>query len=126
MAKKALRFAGAGRHISKATGQFVAGSPLNALQITPPFKELHLIDLDGARASELRKLTADDSRVAVHEGDCNAVLLHDVFPRCLYADYARALCLLDPYGLISARGEHTDGNQFSHRMDRSHLESLAY
>lgn len=92
-------FAGAGQHISKVSGDFVPGSPLNALRITPPFKELHLIDLDGAKAKELRKLTADDDRVIVHEGDCNDILLRQVFPRCRYADYHRGLCLLDPYGL---------------------------
>lgn len=92
-------FAGAGQHISKSTDDFVPGSPLNALRISPPFKELHLIDLDGGKAGELRKLTANDNRVTVHEGDCNEILLRDVFPRCRYADYHRALCLLDPYGL---------------------------
>src|SRR5437870_3842922 len=30
-------FAGAGQHISKSTGDFVPGSPLNAVRITPPF-----------------------------------------------------------------------------------------
>ena len=90
-------FAGAGQHISKATGDFVPGSPLNALRIAPPFTELHLIDLDGGKASELRKLTVGDKRVTVHQGDCNDILLSDVFPRCEYADYRRALCLLDPY-----------------------------
>ena len=92
-------FAGAGQHISRSTGDFVAGSPLNALRIAPPFTEVHLVDLDGAKAGELRRLTADDTRVTVHEGDCNDVLLRDVFPRCRYTDYHRALCLLDPYKL---------------------------
>ncbi len=92
-------FAGAGQHISKASGTFVPGSPLNALHVTPPFKELHLIDLDGQRVGELRKLTDGDKRVTVHEGDCNAILINQVFPRCKRADYHRALCLLDPYGL---------------------------
>lgn len=105
MAKQALikrhiyidAFAGAGQHISKTTGDFVPGSPLNALHVTPPFTELHLIDLDGEKVGELRKLTAGDKKVTVHQGDCNDVLLHDVFPRCRYGDYHRALCLLDPY-----------------------------
>jgi three-Cys-motif partner protein len=92
-------FAGAGQHISKTTGQFVQGSPLNALHVTPPFKELHLIDLDGQRVDELQKLTAGDTRVTVHRGDCNDVLLREVFPRCQYRERHRALCLLDPYGL---------------------------
>jgi three-Cys-motif partner protein len=47
-------FAGAGQHISKKTGEFVPGSPLNALLIQPQFSEFHLIDLDGTRAAELR------------------------------------------------------------------------
>jgi three-Cys-motif partner protein len=80
-------FAGAGQHISKATGDFVPGSPLNAQRMLPPFTELHLVDLDGGRAGELRKLTTGDDRVTVHEGDCNEILVRDVFPRCKYGDY---------------------------------------
>jgi three-Cys-motif partner protein len=63
------------------------------------FSELHFIDLEGSRTAELRRLAANDSRVTIHEGDCNKVLVEDVFPRCRYADYHRALCLLDPYKL---------------------------
>lgn len=47
-------FAGAGKHISRKTGEFVPGSPRNALLINPPFSEFHLIDLDGTRAAQLR------------------------------------------------------------------------
>jgi len=92
-------FAGAGTHVSRRTGQDVAGSPAIALQTKPPFTELHFIDLDGSRVEELERLAAGDSRVKVHRGDCNEVLLRDVFPRCEYQNYRRALCLLDPYGL---------------------------
>ncbi len=92
-------FAGAGTHRSKATGETVTGSPVNAMAIQPKFSELHFIDLNGRRTAELRKLAADDSRVQVHDGDCNDILLRDVFPRCRYQDYRRALCLLDPYKL---------------------------
>ena len=91
-------FAGAGVHISKETGQFIPGSPLNALNITPPFNEFHLIDRDGERAESLRKLTGSRDDVFVYERDCNQVLLERVFPRARYEDYRRALCLLDPYG----------------------------
>lgn len=92
-------FAGAGTHVSKATGDPVLGSPRNAMGIQPGFSELHFIDLDGTRAAELRRLAANDARISVYEGDCNKVLLENVFPRCQYVDYRRALCLLDPYGL---------------------------
>lgn len=92
-------FAGAGVHISKQTGHFIPGSPLNALNIAPPFKEFHFIDLDGGRAQALRQLASGRQDVFVYEGDCNKILLETVFPRARYADYRRALCLLDPYGL---------------------------
>jgi three-Cys-motif partner protein len=35
----------------------------------------------------------------VHQGDCNEILLSDVFPRARYEDRRRALCLLDPYNI---------------------------
>lgn len=92
-------FAGTGTHRSKTTGETVTGSPVNAMAIQPPFSELHFIDLDGKRTAELRRLAADDRRVVVHDGDCNKVLLRDVFPLCRFDRYRRALCLLDPYGL---------------------------
>jgi three-Cys-motif partner protein len=37
-------FAGSGIHISKRTGDYVKGSPQNALLIQPPFRKYHLID----------------------------------------------------------------------------------
>ena len=92
-------FAGAGVHVSKQTREFVPGSPMNALLVKPPFRELHFIDMNGGRAAELRKLAGERTDVHVHEGDCNKILEDRVFPRCRYEDYSRALCLLDPYGL---------------------------
>jgi three-Cys-motif partner protein len=44
-------FAGAGVHLSKKTGEFVAGSPLNALLIEPPFRDYYLIDLTTRKPS---------------------------------------------------------------------------
>jgi len=92
-------FAGAGKHVSKRTGEFVAGSPLNALLVKPPFSEIHLVDLHGGKAAELRKLVGDHKDVHIHEEDANKVLLDKVFPRCRYEDFSRGLCLLDPYKL---------------------------
>lgn len=92
-------FAGAGTHISKTTGKFVAGSPLNALLVQPPFKEFHFIDLNGGRAQRLQSIAGSRNDVHVYEGDCNRILLDIVFPQVRYRDYKRALCLLDPYGL---------------------------
>jgi three-Cys-motif partner protein len=86
-------------HISRQTGEFVPGSPLNALNVEPPFKEFHFVDLDGGRAESLRDIAGNRKDVFVYEGDCNRVLTGRVFPLARYEDYRRALCLLDPYGL---------------------------
>jgi len=92
-------FAGAGIHQLKATGELVPGSPLNALAVDPPFRELHLIDLDGAKVTNLHQLVGGRKDVFIYEGDSNRILLEEVFPRVRYEDYRRGLCLLDPYGL---------------------------
>ena len=92
-------FAGAGLHLSKATGQFVRGSPLNALEVQPPFREFNLIDIDAKRIGGLRKLIGQRADVHLYEGDCNKVLLKEVFPRVQFNQYRRGLCILDPYGL---------------------------
>jgi len=92
-------FAGAGVHISKCTGDVVAGSPLNALQLPIRFEEYHFVEIDKEKAKTLRLLTEGISNVWIYEDDCNKVLLENIFPRVEYAQYKRALCLLDPYGL---------------------------
>jgi len=92
-------FAGAGVHQLKATGEIVPGSPLNALAVTPPFHELHLVDLDGAKIENLRQLTRGRRDVFIYPGDCNQVLIEQIFPKVKYEDFKRGLCLLDPYGL---------------------------
>lgn len=92
-------FAGAGIHISRATGNFVLGSPLNALNIAPPFDEYHLIDTDAQKVANLREMVQNRPEVRIYEGDCNKILLEKVFPRVRYNEYKRGLCILDPYGL---------------------------
>ncbi|MBV8228030.1 MAG: three-Cys-motif partner protein TcmP [Verrucomicrobia bacterium] len=92
-------FAGAGIHISRATGEFIPGSPLNAVTTRPPFTHYFLIDLDSAKTDHLRELTKEFGNVTVFDGDCNQVLMAEVFPRLLADKFCRALCILDPYGL---------------------------
>lgn len=92
-------FAGAGVHISKTTNEFIPGSPTNALNINPPFSKYHFIDLDGDKAELLAELAKNNQRVSVYNGDCNNILLKNIFPHIKYEDYKRAICLLDPYGL---------------------------
>ena len=90
-------FAGWGTHVDRETGEEIEGSP--AILLKQQFSHYHFIDTDGKRAQRLRQLAAGRSDVTVYEGDCNDVLLNKVFPQCRYADYRRALCLLDPYQL---------------------------
>jgi three-Cys-motif partner protein len=92
-------FAGAGIHVSRQTGEPVSGSPLNALEVQPPFREYHFIDLDGGKVAFLKAAVGNRKDVHFHEGDCNVKLLEEVYPKAKYTDYRRALCLLDPYGL---------------------------
>jgi len=92
-------FAGAGTHISKATGREIEGSPSIALNADTPFSHYHFIDLDGQRIDRLRKIAGEMEDVSVYEGDCNSILLDQVLPQCQYKDYRRALCILDPYKL---------------------------
>lgn len=92
-------FAGAGVNISKATGDFIPGSPLNALLVKPPFCHHYWIDLDSQKANNLKNIVGDRPDVTIEEGDCNVFLKERVFPNVRYEDYRRALCFLDPYGL---------------------------
>jgi len=92
-------FAGAGQHVSKDTGSFVPGSPLNALNITHPFKDYYFIDLNKQKIKSLEKLSGSRTNVHLYEGDCNQILLEKVLPHVKYEEYRRALCVLDPYGL---------------------------
>lgn len=92
-------FAGAGLHTSRTTGEFIAGSPLNALLVFPPFRKYYFIDLDKKKVKALKEIAQEREDVHVYYGDCNDVLLSQVFPRVRYQDYRRGLCILDPYGL---------------------------
>lgn len=92
-------FAGAGFHVSKVSGEMVLGSPLNALLVRPPFREFHLVDLDGDKIDGLRAIIGEREDVFLYHGDCNLVLSKEVFPKVQFPDYRRGLCLLDPYKL---------------------------
>jgi len=92
-------FAGTGIHLSRTSGEMVLGSPLNALLVQPPFREYHLIDLNGDKIVTLRALVGDRKDVHLYHGDCNRILLEEVFPNVRFQDFRRGLCLLDPYKL---------------------------
>jgi three-Cys-motif partner protein len=92
-------FAGAGKHISRKTGEMVPGSPLNAMEVSPPFTEYYFIDLDEERADVFTKIAKENPNIHPYHGDCNEVLVKDIFPKLGWGTFKRALCILDPYGL---------------------------
>lgn len=92
-------FSGAGRHVRKKTGEMVQGSPLNALEVVPAFNGYWFIDLNAKKIDFLRTEVGARRDVEFYPGDCNEVLLKDLFPRVTFESHSRALCLVDPYGL---------------------------
>jgi three-Cys-motif partner protein len=52
-------FAGAGVHVTRSTREYVAGSPLNALLVQPPFEEYFLIDLAPNKVTSLQGIVGD-------------------------------------------------------------------
>jgi three-Cys-motif partner protein len=92
-------YAAGGSHLSRTTNEVVPGSPLIALATDPPFREYHFIDADSVRVAQLRRYTENRPDTFVHSGDCNEILIQQVFPLALYKNRRRALCLLDPYNI---------------------------
>lgn len=90
-------FSGPGVCMRKATRDYIPGSPLNALNVVPPFHEYYFIDMDGDKAARLRHYCEGMSNVVVTQGDCNRILLGEVFPNLKFEDYRRGIVLLDPY-----------------------------
>jgi three-Cys-motif partner protein len=92
-------FAGAGRHVSKTSGELVPGSPMVALEVRPPFAHYYFIDIEATKIEQLEHIAGQRADVDVFHGDCNRILLEEVFPKVQWSDFRRGLCLLDPYGL---------------------------
>jgi len=92
-------FAGAGQHVSRTSGDIVAGSPLVALQVETPFTHYYFIDIESTKIQQLEQIAGQRPDIDVFHGDCNRVLLEEVFPQVRWKDFKRGLCLLDPYGL---------------------------
>jgi three-Cys-motif partner protein len=55
--------------------------------------------LDGDKIEGLRSQVGDGQDVNFYHGDCNQILLKEVFPRVQFKEYKRGLGLLDPYKL---------------------------
>ncbi len=84
-----------GSTFRRHTGASILGSPARVLSVKPPFTHYHFVEKDAQRAKKLRQL-GDPSVLTVYEGDCNEVLLKEVFPKCRYEDFRRALVPAGP------------------------------
>jgi three-Cys-motif partner protein len=92
-------FSGAGSHISKSSGSLIDGSPARALKISPPFNSFYFIDMNEKKTAHLKALCGARADVHIETGDASRYLTHELLPTIKYANYNRALCLFDPYGL---------------------------
>jgi three-Cys-motif partner protein len=70
-------FAGPGRLYVRDTGDFIAGSPLEALAIRRPFHGYVFADLDRACTESLRRRIGEHSSVHILRGDANGAELLD-------------------------------------------------
>lgn len=85
----------------KETDEYLAGSPIRALETEPPFSRYYFIEKDQARfkkATELGTEYQHRNVVAIH-GDCNEILRGRIIPELAADGRQRALVFLDPYGL---------------------------
>jgi hypothetical protein len=65
----------------------VAGSPVNALEISPPFADYYIIDTDGDKVGALRRLAGERTEVHIYQGNCNELLPENVYPHVRYENY---------------------------------------
>jgi hypothetical protein len=91
-------FTGPGVHVLRTTGEMVVGSPVNALEIRPPFADYYFINTDGDKVGALRRLAGGPPRVHIFQGDCNELLPENVYPHVRYENYRGWL-----FGSMSAR-----------------------
>jgi three-Cys-motif partner protein len=74
----------------------IAGSAQRALSVDPPFDALHFIENRPACLKALRKMTAGDRRVMIHDDDANVAIRK----LCGEIDWrrTRGVIFLDPFG----------------------------
>ena len=65
-------FCGSGVHVSKETGDEVAGSPARALQVSPPFDGYYFIDLEQEKTDYLQGLCGNRRDVHIYTADATS------------------------------------------------------
>jgi three-Cys-motif partner protein len=109
-------YAGPGRLFECDSGEFLRGSPLDALSVTHRLTGYVFIDLDGSCVDSLRARTAEASNVHILHGDANDPNLHDeiamIVPRnalvVMYADPEGLNFDFDTIRHFNSRYPHVD------------------
>jgi three-Cys-motif partner protein len=84
---------------SQDASELIAGSPLTALSIAPPFSTYTFIELDADRVASLKKLASTvQSPVEIVQSEC-AHFLRQRFVRAHNWKNERAVVFLDPFGM---------------------------
>jgi three-Cys-motif partner protein len=91
-------FAGAGVAVDAESDELIAAGAMRALNVEPRFTEYHFIEQNPDKVALLKQITSHHREVQVHLGDFRGIL-PGLLGRCRYEDFARGVCLLDPYGL---------------------------
>jgi three-Cys-motif partner protein len=92
-------FTGGGMAVRKETGEAVETTARRILDIEPPFVGYHLVDFDSAKAQAMKLACARRPQATAYCDDANAIL-PTIFGKIRYTDFQRALCFLDPYGIM--------------------------
>lgn len=92
-------FAGSGKPTSKDEKIFIDGSPLCALKIKNQFSGYIFIEKENWRISRLELLKQEFPKLKIEiiQGDCNEILLNDIFS--IFAPNERIFLFLDPFGM---------------------------
>ena len=91
-------FCGPGRLQVVETGEFVDGSPLQALAVRPRFTGYFFADLSAECVTTLRRRTLGEEGVHVYRGDANSEEVLDAVTRAVPRE-ALVIAYLDPQGL---------------------------
>lgn len=77
----------------------IEGSVLRAIQSTPRFDQIHLIELKKSHVDSLKQLVGQfpNQQIIIHNGDCNIML--DKILNATNWKSTRGVLFLDPYGM---------------------------
>lgn len=96
-------FTGGVKHLSKASGRIIEGSPLIPLGIDPPFSSYTFIEKNEDRVEKAiapLKAQFPERDIRIERGDCNAILQDRILPWLARRRRdERGFIFLDPYGI---------------------------